>query len=465
MSLVAMMRPVVLCIGVAIFAMLSRERGFSIRDLFRTPHDWMMVAYFIWVVVSGPNPIDAFGKCYNVFVFYFVIVQALSSIERIQKFLNWWTALIFCIAALAVGAEYGIDPMGSYDLTHGLMQNRLILNTSLFNNPNALGHSVVPCLMMIYFAWFWKRSVFSKITTIPLVALVLYCIYLTVSKGSFLAGFASIVVCLSFARPRIVQISIVVFAVTVGYGALYNLPRMNELKKAKADPAIEGRLTAWQWGLENLETQTGGIGIGNFVQDFYRRHGYYKASHSSYVQVGTETGYIGLFFFVGILYCNFRTLVFAKTGNVKEERVRRMLFAFFVSYAISSWMVDFAFRATYFLLAAATAAFHRQMLLKRAETSESEETTQVEIQPAPIGFPGRTLSLPAPQVPVVFGRSTIPDQTQPATAIPGDAQEEVLPAAGSGGIKWNRIGIIDIILMVVALFGTVELWRYLMRHI
>ncbi|MDB6025367.1 MAG: hypothetical protein JWM68_1590 [Verrucomicrobiales bacterium] len=462
LSWVAVLKPIMICMALAIFAMFNRERGFVFRDIFRTPHDWMMMSFFVWIVISAGNPFDALGRCYNLFVFYIVIVQALSNLERIQSFLNWWLTMLLLVAFMALASEYGFDPTGAYDVTHGIMKNRLVLNTSLFNNPNALGHTVVPCLMMLYYVWYWKRPIFSKIATIPLVAMVLYCIYLTVSKGSFLSAFASLVVTYSFGRPKAVQIAILVLAITVGYGALYALPRMDDLKKAQSDPGIQGRLAAWQFGMEMLQTRATGVGLGQFIPAFTKTHTYEKASHGSYVQVGTETGAIGLFFYLGILYCNARTLITAKTKSIEEERIRRILFAFLCGYFVSSWMVDMGFRATYFFIAAATAAFHRRMLLNNQ--TELPKSNEVEVRPfsggfsrqLPIGVEERYLAAPIKKplapAPVIF-------------SFTAESTKEKEKVADVPGITWNRIGVRDLISMGILLFLAVQLWRYLMYHI
>ena len=192
----------------AIITMFSRERGFTWKDFFKTPHDWLMLAYLLWIVGSSPSSFDTLGNVYNNFVFYAITVQALSSMQRVNKFLNWWTVMILIIAGLAVASEFGFDPMQGYDKTHGQMKGRLILNTSIFWNPNALGHSVVPVVAMLYFVLIWRRPIFMKIATVPILALPLYCIYLTASKGAFLSGFAASVTALTFGRPKVFQVII-----------------------------------------------------------------------------------------------------------------------------------------------------------------------------------------------------------------------------------------------------------------
>jgi hypothetical protein len=460
MSGVATLKPVILSMALAVFGLFNRERGFSVKDIFKTPHDWLMAILFLWGVFTAPKPWEVFGIYYSLFVFYVVTVQALSNVRRLQKFLNWWAFMIFGISLLALASEYGFDPMGSFEVTHGIMKNRLVLNTSLFNNPNALGHSVVPCLMMLYYVCYWKRPIFSKIAMIPLLLIPLYCIYLTVSKGAFLSAFATLVLAYSFGRPKAVQITILVLAVTVGYGAMYSLPRMNELRKGRTDPAIQGRIAAWQFGLETMRTKNTGVGLGNFKQEFFKKHHYDKAGHSSYVQIGTEMGYTGFYIYLGIIYCCLRTLISSTTLSVDEERARRTLFVLICSFLISSWMVDFGFRATYFLMAGAIAAFHRLMLEKRQPVVAKDVSVEVETAPIAIGFPQWR---PVGSTPLAVAESV----NQMSITIPpvGSAIGEPEQAPEPGGIKWNRLGVIDLSIIAVMLWGAIQYWRYIMHNI
>ncbi|MDW8308671.1 MAG: O-antigen ligase family protein, partial [Verrucomicrobiales bacterium] len=320
------LKPVKWSIVFALITMVFRERGFHPRDLVRTPHDWLMLAYFAWIVLSNPAIVDTFNNNYNLFVFYIVTVQALSSIRRLQAFLGWWTLMILVVAALAVAAPLGFDLVGSNDLTEWRMKGRLVFNTSIFNNPNALGHSIYPVVFFLYFLLFWKRPVFLKIAAAAIVLLPLWCVYLTVSKGAFIGIFVTTIAALTFGRPKVVQILVLVGALTFGWTVLWSMPRMSELQKSSTDQAIQGRIAAFKYGLETLKTDFNGIGIHQFVAGVERAYGFKKAAHSSYVQVGGELGWPGLILFVSLLYACARTLFNAKTTDVTEERVRRALF-------------------------------------------------------------------------------------------------------------------------------------------
>ena len=365
-----------------------RERGFNVRSLFRTPHDWAVLAFWLWIVFSTPDSKwETFKETVNLYIFYVVIVQTLYSVERLNQFVGWWTFLICAIAGLALLSLHGVDPLESRTLTEGAMKGRLILNLSIFNNPNGLGHSVVPAIPLLYYFCIWKKPIVLRVLGVVLMVMVGYCIFLTQSKGAFLAGAATIVATATFGRPKTVQALIVCAALFFGTEGLQFLPRMGELKKTKTDEAIQGRVMAFGHGIK-VRTATG-VGYRKWHQSFlagkYRfkqtakpqlvqyAEGKFKlvaplpmpivskAPHSSYVCIGAELGYIGFFLHMGILYCGLRTLVSAKTSTPNEERIRRILFVLTVSYMVSSWVVNFEYRPTFFMFAAAAAALHRHL--------------------------------------------------------------------------------------------------------
>src|SRR5690606_6916357 len=107
-------------------------------------------------------------------------------------------------------------------------------------------------------------------------------------------------------------------------------------------------------------------------------------------------------------YCCLRTLFTSKTRNEGEERVRRILFAIIISYMISSWMVDFAYRVAFFLCVGAIAAYHR-LLLASEKSPEEEKQEETDDQLGPV--PSMTISglgpVPVVAMPTVMNQSAL----------------------------------------------------------
>ncbi len=475
--LVGSLRLAAFSLVLGMLATLFRARQFELKDLAKTPHDTLVLLFFGWIIVSAPGSnIDTWKQTYAFLLYYLVTVQALSNVDRIERFIKWWAMMIIIVAGLAVMSEHGLDLMNSYEITHGVMKDRLVLNVSIFNNPNALGHSLVPVVGMLYFMCIWKRPIFSRIFFIPLLFLPLYALYLTLSKGAFLSMFATILMIFTFGRHKLTQITILALACTAGWGAMHLLPRMNELDKTSKDQAIQGRVAAFHFGYDILHTKLRGIGYSKFQTEFEKVNHYSKASHSSYVEVGTEFGRTGLILYLGILYCAMRTLVTCKTRSDDEERIRRILFCCMVAFIVSSWMVDFAFRAAFFMMIGATAAFHRHLhgLNDVEEVKPMRPTPEIQ-RAIPVAEPIREPVKILPRWEPLFGAPVVATATAGSfamtqAAVAAEAPTTIAVSAVAEeplvlGIRWNKVGIIDIMLIVAWHFAWLRVWNYVVHHV
>lgn len=374
-SVFATIRFVQLVMFASLLTLFFRERSLKPRGFFRTPHDWAVYLFLLCMVISSPTPLDTLkDEVFSKLIFYVVTVQTLYSLARVNKFLGWWTVFLVITAFLAIAGEYFWDPLGSWDKTHSnSLKGRLILNISTVNNPNALAHALAPALAMLYYFTIWKRSVFLKALGIGGLALVTFTIYLTLSKGGFLATGATIMTMLTFGRPKSMQIVIASVLVMLASVIAYQLPRMTELKSTKGDGAIQGRVASFTHGYHYYQSNILGVGYGQFIKRQLSEYKLHKAPHSVYNNIGSELGKPGMFLFLLIMWSNFKTLVFMKSQSVEQERARRVLFTLVLSYAISGWMVDFAYRPSFFLFTAAIAVFHRLYCIKQEEVVETDE--------------------------------------------------------------------------------------------
>ena len=320
------LRPAQLSLAIAGLGLFLRESGVSAKQLLRTPMDWMVTAYFVYILGWTPGSFgDLWGQIYPFVGFYFLVVLALINFRRIYQYLAWWCGCVMFIAIMALLSMIGIDPLDSATTTAG-SQGRLTLNTSLFSNPNGLGHSVMVAVPFLYYFMFWKRPIFVKEIGLPLIFLPMLCTFFTQSKGAFVSGIGAIIATLAFGRPKWVQFILLPILVVIGSAALPFLPRFSDTPlgggQGRQDEAVLGRIEAFEFGKWAFENMPYGVGYGNFYAAFVRKKGelHARASHSSYNQVQAEFGFWGLLIFSGILYTCFHSLMRAKTADDNEER-------------------------------------------------------------------------------------------------------------------------------------------------
>ena len=213
---------------------------------------------------------------------------------------------------------------------------------------------------------------------------------------------------------------------------------------SKTEGGIQGRMIAFEFGydLTTVQAKWKGVGYKKYHETMREQlSGIGIANHGSYNEIGSNTGQIGLFLYLGILYLSLRVLFFSKPRTVREDRVQRLLFIFVISFGISAWVIDWAYRATFFFTAATVASFHRLMIKARQGDVEwaAEEN--------------QTLDKPA----LLQQELSLPEVSAPSHSA--EVQEQQLPSPSPFGIKWNRIELLDLVMM----FGLLQLCLYVWK--
>ena len=353
-----------------IWAALARPGGLKFGHMVRTPMDWIVMSYFGWMVFTTPEHVDAFKEVFTYAAFYVVTVIALDGPQRIIKYISCWLYCLLAISLLTLASHFGFEIVQGTNQLTTVFKGRMALNTWIFNNPNALGHSAV-ALIPLSVAWLWHHQPALRRTFVAgLVGAAGYCVVLTASKGAYISGAASLISLYVFRRAVWFQLGAAVLLFSVGLGVLSFLPRMETL--SAKDQGIAGRMMVWQGAMWSLKSNPYGLGLKKFqgmieVDDL----GLIKiATHGSFVRTGADLGYPGLFCYVGAFYVGYRTL---RRGKFKLSsdgfRVQSAVFVLLISYLISAWVVDRAYHADFTLLMALISAVHRVYISPEEESN------------------------------------------------------------------------------------------------
>lgn len=422
-----------------------RERS-PLPGLLRTPHDWLLLIYFLYVVWNAPDSQATFNGFFPLLVFYALTVQSLTDWNKVLKYLKMWNWMLLCVSAMAVGSLYGVDLTGAVDMT---IQNagRLAIGTWLCNNPNSLAHTVIVAIPASYCLFFWKGSASGRLIIFPLCALLAgTCAYYTESKGSYLVAGGLLVMVFVIGRPLGVKALVLAAAATMGVSALSFLPRMEQIGNLRADEGVQGRLMAWEMAKTALEKSATGEGWRQFVAMItWEGETFPKATHSSYVQVGADLGKYGLFLYVGGLWCAMHTLLSVHRltrDDELHERCRRLAMILVIAYSVSSWMINREYHTEYFLIIAVSAAIHRLCLAENDTPAEYVKNDEGD-------------SLP---------QLSLSSQLQHGQVIPRlvvhEADEETEPTH-----FWNKLGLIDLAVSAALTWSVIEIWDYILTNL
>jgi len=351
-------RPV---IAIGIFGLMSRtrtRRGPLPLRFMRTPHEWLMLVYLLYMLFTSADGPNVFSELLSLGLFFFIAMHGISSGRFMLAFINWWKWLLVTVVVMGLGTLYGFDFTQSSGAT-AEMHGRLCLRHWMLDNPNALGHTLVTLLPLLYFTMFKSRPIPSKILALLIATLTGVCLWQTQSKGAYLVGAAVLLVALLLGRPWWFKGAMLAIAIGGGQTALSTLPRMSEMGALRQDEGVVGRLMAWEIARGVTKHTLTGEGWKKFAAVIdWEGERIDKATHSSYVKVGADLGIPGLLLYLSLLCCGLRSLLTYGGYDARMEKARCILLCLLLSYIGSGWMIDRAYHTEFFLLLGAIASYH-----------------------------------------------------------------------------------------------------------
>jgi len=210
---------------------------------------------------------------------FFVLATAVSTSRKRVVI----TFAVFTLCAMVL-ALHGVDQFnnGVGWTGMGLSEDRRIQYVGIFNDPNDLGLLFVTTLpMALYLSA--RGGFLGRVFWFASAALLLYGIYLTNSRGAFLA--VMVIAAVYLWRKRGLLTSLALSG--VGMMGLLLIPTRAQDISVDEDSAF-GRIDAWYEGLHMfLSHPLLGVGAGNFTD--YND----LTAHNSFVLVIAETGFLG----------------------------------------------------------------------------------------------------------------------------------------------------------------------------
>jgi O-antigen ligase len=296
--------PMLLVVGVfAIISLFFDVTSGKIK-LFSNGTDQMMLGFYVAIGLSHLShlyfggAIQSIQQFFPAFVGYLLVAHSIDSVKKLKIFL---LILIFIVAIIAcegiLEAKNGISYFGVKPLQQGVGFNdegeylsiSRIIWVGPFSDPNDLAMvfvAVVPFLL----DYMLKRVFFVPGS---LLALVLYGLYLTNSRGGLLALLATV---FTYIVLRYKSMKGIVVGLFLGF-VLVCLGSSRMLNISSSEGSAYGRLDAWYSGYQMFKSAPlMGVGQGRFID--------YNAltAHNSFVLVFAELGILGAFFFTGIFY-------------------------------------------------------------------------------------------------------------------------------------------------------------------
>lgn len=296
-------------------------------------------------------------------LFYFLFVNIIRDLKSLRTIS---LVAVCCIAVLGLSTIY------SYITGGGRAAS--IIGAGMFGDANDMALILVVALPLVAY-WGIRRGKYPLYMLFqPMIIVILAVgVFLTQSRGGFLGLVAVTGLLTTIGRNKVIGISIFVMLALLAFVLLPSdfTDRYATISTYDEDASSMGRIYAWKAGLKMMVNRpVTGVGVGCFGTAFglsYRPAGFnsgkWQSPHNTLIQVGGETGLIGLGLFVYLFYYTVQQMrKINPAGNEREKRdirkIRNMLLVSLAGFGVCALFLTQAFSYLYYFLIASAASLY-----------------------------------------------------------------------------------------------------------
>ena len=278
-------------------------RQLNIHRLFSLPQSKLLFGFFGACILSQLIHLrfrGAWEASYlfsNVVVLYVFIVCLLNTPGKIKGYVVLLVILTFFLAYQGI-EQYRTGTSWGGHTAYVKGDEVRIRWVGIFDDPNDLACALILAVPFLLFFLVSQKPFLLKGASVSIFAAILYAIFLTRSRGGFLT-LGAVFYIFFFTRYKGIK-----FALMGGVGfcfLFFLLPERITSSLAGGSFVDYGRVDAWSTGLAMLKSSPIlGVGQGLF-QEYHER-----AAHNAYIEILSETGIVGMFFWVALLYVTLR---------------------------------------------------------------------------------------------------------------------------------------------------------------
>jgi len=307
--------PIMMILGVysAIVWIIHTVSSRGDKKFFDCPQDVFMMLLMLALIGSHiayfytQGAMDTIKEFMDKVIIYFLCVSSVTSLKRLKATMWVLVLLTMVLAIQGIVQFYTGVGLGGQVMVHGRIRS-----IGIFSDPNDLALTFVIIIPILLYHIFGRFSIFTKILSSTFAGAILYAIYLTNSRGGMLSLAA---VCCFYAVKKYSKIAGIVVSVLIIVAMIAAGPsRFSEL--TGEDDSSQGRIDAWREGIYMLRSNPiFGIGYGMFTEY------HHLTAHNSFVLVIAETGILGAFFWVGVIYFSVKSLFTTQSEGKKIHQL------------------------------------------------------------------------------------------------------------------------------------------------
>lgn len=351
----------------AYFGTRHEAYGFTVQDKF-------FVAMVVWLAAStavngfGDRSMDILINYTKWFILYKLVAASIPTMDHL-----WRVSLMLIFFGMVMtieGIQHRLSPDGigwagqSLGWVDPSAKEAGIPGRTkwigIFDGPGVF--CVIYTVAMPFLMQYLNppHGGFKRLLAIVSLLLLGVAIFFNGSRGGFLTALGIMGLFLAL-RYRISLVKIAVIGGIVGM--LFMLAPAHLTSMSDESKSAQHRVDMWVEGVEMAQQNpVFGIGKGNF--------GAYTGkliAHNSAIEIMGETGLVGLFFWIGLIYFSVKSLLFY-LQQTEDQATRSLVSAVLLSiigYLISAMFVTLEYETFYFLLGLSSAVgFHLKVPLQ-----------------------------------------------------------------------------------------------------
>ena len=369
------------------------------KKIFFAPQTWLMVAFFGVMCLSRLlNGLDVFGHRYMVFFYkiifvHILIINLVDSKEKLKLFI--WI-LIISSGVLSYVARYHDSEIPFY-----------------WSQKNVFGGTLAGVIAFPFIFAMAEKKWILKGEAACYGMLMLMAILGTNSRAAFVA--AGIVLCLLLItnfRIKNLALCIVIVVAVLSRVSVVHWERYETIETDIEQAGTGGqRIAAWKAaGRMMLANPMFGVGTGAFGSNFLAYSTYEDKvkvggeigvtslnTHNMTLQVGSETGFLGLgLFALIIVFCfkDMKRILILCRGDPEMEDIKQMTKAIgiaFIGYFAAGQFGNFGYNLMFYTLASLIVAGRviAEKAKKEVDKNSEEQVTMREVIPYKYQLPFR----------------------------------------------------------------------------
>lgn len=318
---------------IGLFGLIVRKKSIAL------PQTYFIILFLLTVFLSNilNNHFDAAVEQFIFFlkmaIIFFIFLSIIDSPRQLKSAMFFILLLTAFLAIQSIyQSKFGVGFAGQ-SLTPGYQEIR-VRWIGLWDGPNVLSLLFVIVLPFAIEFALGPYSALWRVINLSLTVILVYGIYLTNSRGGFIA-FLSIIFSYILFKFRNKKKAIIVGLLS--FVIFFNFLKPSRMSDIKGEASAHERTWIWEQGFNIFrEKPLFGIGRGQF----------HEIAHNNFVQNLTETGLMGVFIYVALMYLSFKGLfaalrMFIKTRkNIEMVPLIRALFISLLGFNVATFFVN-----------------------------------------------------------------------------------------------------------------------------